>query len=228
MGKTFRKNDAMPISYSVYAPHNRGFAKRNKRKRQHSLRNKNRKIDEMTFGYCMDSPYILKDTRRHASKYSNETKVIPKIGWMYDYKDEIKTQYFDEIEKMRDEYFDKFYKMVKDEQIGIIYSKSPVLINYRNQYYKNINWNELSFIDEINFRHQFNKINWCKFDIFDTIKNGNLFWKKINWSDNKVDHKDFVEYIINNSVDELQKKHMNIRKKQIERRGKEEIFKGHR
>ena len=42
--------------------------------------------------------------------------------------------------------------MVKDEEIGIIYSKSPVLINYRNQYYKNINWNQLSFIDEINFR----------------------------------------------------------------------------
>jgi len=222
MGKTFRKNQAIPISYSGDAPHNRSFAKRNKRKRQHSLRNKNRKIDEMTLGYCMDSPYILK----YGSNYSNENKVIPKIKWMYDYKDEIKTEYFDEINKMRDEFFNKFHETMNYETINSFYSTTS--INFRNNYYKNINWNELSFIDEINFRHQFNKINWNELDLFSIYKNRYLFWKKINWSDNKVDHDVFVDYIITNSVNEKQEGDMKIRKKQIERRGKEGQFKGHR
>ena len=60
MGKTYRKNHAILISYSFNSPHNRDFAKRNKRKHQHSLRNKNRNKDETTIDYYQSSPYTLK------------------------------------------------------------------------------------------------------------------------------------------------------------------------
>ena len=169
MGKTFRKNDAQPISYSWSSPHSRGFAKRNKRKHQHSLRNKNRNKDEMTIDYYQNSPFTLKFKRW--SNYKHNTKVIPTLKIMYDYEDEIKTEYFDEISEIEP------------------YERS---------------WFNMYSIPRI------------------------FYYKKINWKDNKVNHKDFVEHIIENSISSHQMDDMKIRKKQIERRGKEGIFKGHR
>ena len=162
MGKTFRKNDAEPISYSWSSPHSRGFAKRNKRKHQHSLRNKNRNKDEMTIDYYQNSPFTLKFKRW--SNYRHNTKVIPTLKFMYDYEDEIKTEYFDEISEIEP------------------YERS---------------WFNMYSIPRI------------------------FYYKKINC-------KDFVEHIIENSISINQMDDMKIRRKQIERRGKEGIFKGHR
>ena len=220
MGKTYRKNHSIPISYSWNSPHSRDFAKRNKRKHQHSLRNKNRNKDEMTIDYYQDSPYTLK---HRWSNYLGDTQIIPTINYIYDYNDEIKTEYYDEIEKLKTEYYEQFYK-IQD----VTYLNRTDRINYLNEYYKNINWKELSVFDEINFRHQYNKIDLSELDIFNSIKNKYLYYKKINWNDKQLDHKDFVDYIIENSLIENQKKSMKIRKKQIERRGKEGQFKGHR
>lgn len=220
MGKTYRKNHKIPISYSWSSPHSRDFAKRNKRKHQHSLRNKNRNKDEMTIDYYQDSPYTLKSSW---SNYLGDTQIIPTINYIYDYDEEIKTEYHDEIEKLKTEYRKQCHKIP-----DVTYLNRTDRIKNLNEYYKNINWKEFSVFDEINFRHQYNKIDLCELDIFDSVKNKYLYYKKINWNDNQLDHKDFVEYIMNNSLRENQKKSMKIRKKQIERRGKEGQFKGHR
>lgn len=219
MGKTYRKNHAVPISYSFNSPHNRDFAKRNKRKHQHSLRNKNRNKDETTIDYYQSSPYTLKS---RWSNYVGDTQIIPSIKHIYDYDDEIKTEYCDEIEKLKTECYEQIYKIQDDT-----YLNRTDRINHLNEYYKNINWKELNVLDEINFRHQYNKVDLSELDLFNLEKNKYLYRKKINWNDNKLDHKDFVEHIIDNSLTENQEKSMKIRKKQLERRGKEGQFKGH-
>ena len=132
MGKTYRKNHSIPISYSWNSPHSRDFAKRNKRKHQHSLRNKNRNKDEMAIDYYQDSPYTLKN---RWSNYLGDTQIIPTINYIYDYNDEIKTEYYDEIEKLKTEYYDQFYKISDDT-----YLNRTNKIKYLNEYYKNINW----------------------------------------------------------------------------------------
>ena len=71
MGKTHRNVHAQPDSESMYgSPHNRGFAKTLKRHSHHSIRNKNKNVNEDT---------IIQTTCKYG-KISGRNKPIHKIG----------------------------------------------------------------------------------------------------------------------------------------------------